>query len=120
MTDIKSRRHRRCRFPGIAAAAFAVAACAASQMAAGTVTGGDYRPTETIMVPITTCAGSPAICTVTMIPQVVPEHWILNLDDGSRKGAIEVTQAVYGQCLIGERYPLCGQDGIGDTRGRDA
>ncbi|MHC9292011.1 hypothetical protein ACRCUN_06060 [Mycobacterium sp. LTG2003] len=53
---------------------------------------------------------------MTMIPQFVPEHWVLNLDDGSRKGAVEVSEQIYSRCLIGERYPLCGQDGVGDTR----
>lgn len=96
-------------------AACLVAGCG-DPMTTGTVTGGDYQPAATIMIPVTNCAGNPSVCTVTMIPQFVPEHWVLNLDDGSRKGAVEVTEQIYSRCLIGERYPLCGQDGVGDTR----
>lgn len=101
---------------GLVVLAVILTACGGDPMTHGTVTGGDYQPDMTIPITNMVCTGSPSVCTPIVTMQFVPEHWLLNLDDGSRKGSIEVSRDTYDRCLIGERYPLCGQPGEGDTR----
>ncbi len=87
--------------------ASALTGCSDGPVGGGVVTGAEHHQEWVEMMPLKTCFGKPAICTVNLIPVSHPETWTLKLDNGDRTGQRDVTEDAYSRCLIGDTWPDC-------------
>ncbi|WP_158881933.1 hypothetical protein [Amycolatopsis anabasis] len=84
--------------------AFFVAGC--SSVTSGTVTGKEYEPETTVLVPTCTIYDSKGMCVIwTPLPFTDPECWRLDLDDGKATGSVCVSRQDYDRYKKGDRYP---------------
>ena len=93
----------------VLALALLATACT-SHLDRGVVTGKDYTPESTYEMPqyMTTCTGSPPICSQTLIgfiPITSPESWTLHLKDGDKTGDHDVSEDEFNKYNVGSTYP---------------